>query len=340
MTIVVIGVLIAMLPPWDVGSREVARRMQCTNNLKQIGLAIHNYAQANKVFPPGTVCTRGPIQPSNQYNVLAEAAQAGSGPQGTGFLLRIMPFIEGDYVARNWNWNEAISSTRNDGAGLNSGGNFGYADMDIKGFYCPTRRTAFRRGFDNVMMLSTAWTGGGTDYGGCAGRHAALTLDTGYNLCDATMYYQPGFFPKPFTGKDDDPPAKRWGIFGRVNVSTTFGDVADGLSNTIVTGELQRITDLTPTSRDGWAIGGPATLFTTGAMIDFNGKTVTNVASSNNVCSALWNNKFFGSPGSEHGNGANFGMGDGSVVFMSTSMDPNIFALLGSMADGQAVSPP
>ncbi len=80
------------------------------------------------------------------------------------------------------------------------------------------------------------------------------------------MYYEPGFFPKPFTGKNDDPPAKRWGIFGRVNVSTQFKEITDGLSNTLMIGELQRITDLTPTSKDGWAIGGPATLFTTGAM--------------------------------------------------------------------------
>jgi hypothetical protein len=69
--------------------------MQCTNNLKQIGLALYNYTQANKAFPPGTVCTSSPIQPSNQYDVLAEATQTGSGPQGTGFLLRILPFIEG-----------------------------------------------------------------------------------------------------------------------------------------------------------------------------------------------------------------------------------------------------
>ena len=51
------------------------------------------------------------------------------------------------------------------------------------------------------------------------------------------------------------------------------------------------------------------------------------------------NNGFFGSPGSDHANGANFGMADGSVRSSPTSMDPNVFALLGSMADGQAVDP-
>ena len=47
-------------------------------------------------------------------------------------------------------------------------------------------------------------------------------------------------------------------------MSTKFGEIHDGLSNTIMTGELQRITATTPASKDGWAIGGPATLFTTG----------------------------------------------------------------------------
>ena len=51
------------------------------------------------------------------------------------------------------------------------------------------------------MMLSPAWTGGGTDYGGCVGRHAAFSKATGYNVCDATMYYKPNFYPSLLMGK-------------------------------------------------------------------------------------------------------------------------------------------
>jgi prepilin-type processing-associated H-X9-DG protein len=188
------------------------------------------------------------------------------------------------------------------------------------------------------MMLSPAWTGGGTDYGGCAGSHAAFSLDTGYNLCDATMHYEPDFRPvDPATGKKvDDSAKKRCGIFGRVNVGTKFAEVTDGLSNTIMVGELQRITDITPGSKDGWSVGGPATLFTTGAMVSRSGSTLTFVDSP--TSGKLMNNGFFGSPGSEHANGANYGMGDGSVRFISSSIDPNVFALLGSMADGADLS--
>src|SRR4051794_7410375 len=49
----VIGFLVALLPPAAQAAREAARRSQCINNLKQLGLAIHNYASAYRVLPFG-----------------------------------------------------------------------------------------------------------------------------------------------------------------------------------------------------------------------------------------------------------------------------------------------
>ncbi len=83
--IAIIGILIALLLPAVQAAREAARRAQCSSNLKQLGVALHNYHTAHNCFPPGGICTR------DYACATWGPCGYGTGWSGTALLL---PFIE------------------------------------------------------------------------------------------------------------------------------------------------------------------------------------------------------------------------------------------------------
>src|SRR5438309_1503230 len=91
--IAIIAVLIALLLPAVQAAREAARRSQCVNNMKQMGLAIHNYHNVNNVFPMG--CSSASYD-GKTYNV----------KQNLSSHAAMLPFLEQNaiYNALNFNW--------------------------------------------------------------------------------------------------------------------------------------------------------------------------------------------------------------------------------------------
>lgn len=326
--ITIIGLLVAMLLPAVQAARESARRMQCQNNLKQLGLALHNYAAQHGAFPPGAIFSRivngRTYQQSGtaDYDPWPEQTSTATNMHGTSWMLAVLPFIEQNALYDQWDFKKSVL------------GNQAAAATDIAAFYCPTRRSGVRRADQRIMFPKLTpgdsyigWTAGGNDYVACIGAQNPFVNPTTSNprrmFCGPTYVYD----------------QRLRGIFVP-NLATKPGEIADGLANTFALGETMRNvwTGSTPdnywgpchTNTDGWAAAGPNTLFGT-----------TNTGATNDIGqTGGFNTGYFESAGSDHVGGAHFGLADGSVRFLAEQIDRGLYADLGSMSDGRFVQVP
>jgi prepilin-type N-terminal cleavage/methylation domain-containing protein/prepilin-type processing-associated H-X9-DG protein len=123
--IAIIAVLIALLLPAVQAAREAARRAQCTNNLKQIGLAIHNYHQTNDCFPPGGFPAYMPGQNNGNNSCPSQHA-------------RLLPFIEQQPLYNALNWNLTVINDTAFGGGYGPYANVTVTVAKIATFLCPS----------------------------------------------------------------------------------------------------------------------------------------------------------------------------------------------------------
>ena len=121
--IAIIGVLVGLLLPAVQAAREAARRMQCSNNLKQISLALHNYHDTNRRFPPGSKYTNK-----------------------MGYAARILPFIEQQNVYDTINWNTDHNA------------NMAVATGRIGTFLCPSGAEENSSSSSETVDGQLAWT--------------------------------------------------------------------------------------------------------------------------------------------------------------------------------------
>lgn len=270
--IAIIGILVALLLPAVQAAREAARRTQCTNNLKQLSLGLHNYHDVHKGFP-----------------------QSSNSGQGTAsYLCRLLPFIEQQPLFDQVTFDN-VSYTNNLDVSRNR----------IETFLCPS-------GSEEQSVRDAEPDCFTTHYYGNAG-------PIGINPTTDEEY-------------ERDRGRENVGRFGEYAVegifllrsNLKFRDVKDGTSNTIGIGEISW--DDFPFYR-AWTrglywYGGVALLSTKNHRWPINaGKDVTLTTKFNN-----------GGYGSEHPGGANFGMMDGSVTFISESIDMNIYRAASSRA--------
>jgi len=209
--IAIIGILVALLLPAIQSAREAARRTQCNNNLKQLSLAVLNYHDVYKVLPPGAITVAA--------NTTGTQGNQGVASWGWGAL--ILPFMEQTPIYENLQVSSIPLNVY-----VNGGGTIplSHPDLVIGSFICPSDTgpkisdsSRFSRLASNMYVTNPTLTVPKSNYVAAFGHNRMRNWTTNYgNVWTGGFGYSGG---------------------GAGRVNRKLADVLDGTSNTIMLGE-------------------------------------------------------------------------------------------------------
>ncbi|HEV7222546.1 MAG TPA: DUF1559 domain-containing protein [Pirellulales bacterium] len=324
--IAIIGVLIALLLPAVQAAREAARRSQCLNNFKQIGLGLQNYLDSNKCFPPSTVN-------AGFYGLLKPYPANQMVMNKHGFVL-LLPFMEQQSIFGQLNQNAAMGAcTVGTGMPLAGGdpstnGNAPFMALQPPLFYCPSD-TGVKQTTDNS-----------SPYYPISPSSPLYGARVNYDFSTTPYYdfYWINYWPDYMLANYSTYRA----MFGN-NSNATTADISDGTSNTVAVLETTRAVyngNGNAWGYRGWVMVG----------VSLYDRLSQYPISSCPLCASPINcwTYYTGPPtyqpqvgrvaswgmsGSLHAAGVNACMADGSSRFIAESTDINILGRLGSIAD-------
>jgi prepilin-type N-terminal cleavage/methylation domain-containing protein/prepilin-type processing-associated H-X9-DG protein len=298
--IAIIAVLIGLLLPAVQKVREAANRMACANNLKNLGLALHNYHGDHGKFPPGAV---GPFAALPQF--------AGLKHHGLGTYL--LPYLEKQELASRYRWDVSWFDPLNQP----------FVNVQLRLWQCPSApANRIQDGSLPTVVPPPPDPFNGT---------AACGDYAGMGAVDSVLARK-GLIDPPSGPRDER--GHYEGVFP-VNATRRLDDISDGTSQTIMMAEcagrpqLWRGRSQVP---NVWLTGGPWAsrnlLWCRGATPDgtaFYGPCAVNCTNDREVYSF-------------HPGGANVVFADGSVRFLRANLDIRVLARLATRAGGEVVS--
>jgi prepilin-type N-terminal cleavage/methylation domain-containing protein len=303
--IAIIGVLVALLLPAVQSAREAARRMSCSNNLKQIGLALHNYHDVIRVFPPGNI-TEGPCCSTPSFII---------------WTISILPYLEGTNLANRYDYNQPNEHPNN--AFLRT--------ERVPVYECPAdihrgKQYQPASGPGSGLMYRTG------SYRGMGG--------VGWQFQGEPLYRRQWDSSDILS---TDCPRQRKGVLhwvGRVNgigneyTSERIATITDGTSNTLMVGEYTTKTVERRTTF--WAYA-----YTSFALSNATPDSLTLIPDyqrcatrgDDNPCKRAW--------GSFHPGGTiQWVKCDGSIYSFSPNIDLNVYWAMATIAGGESVNMP